>query len=100
LFQEWVAGAKRSTADSTPDRREIMEARLSRRNYRDRLLETYAPRAPKTMTVRNTPMKRRLVRSVALEATSKESIFASFCSPTFFHPYIVLKSSSIIANVW
>jgi hypothetical protein len=33
------------------------------------------------MIVRNIPMNRRLERSVALEAASEESIFASFHHP-------------------
>jgi hypothetical protein len=44
-------------------------------------------------------MNRRLERSVALDAVSKESIFASFCHPSIFPPYMTLWSSSIARNV-
>jgi hypothetical protein len=56
----------------------------SSRDHRDRLLETYAPSAPETITVRSTPIKNTFVRSVAFEAASKESIVASFPHPLRF----------------
>jgi hypothetical protein len=47
------------------------------RDHLDLLLVTYAPKAPKTITVRSIPMKNKLERSVASEAVSKENMAPS-----------------------